>query len=546
MVRCFWIARTALVAALLCQSGFAASEEAVNQQRARDQRVLVDSGIPPTPAGALAYLESLIPVGDPNAVIDALIVQLGDDEFERREQAASKLLSLPSLPRTKLETALQSDDAEIRWRSRMVLGRLGATGNRPVFAALREVAAAPPSNTVDVLLRLAALETLESQQLALQQTLFKVTNESHIAQLMAATQSGSSHSRVAAAAALQRLSDMPGRDALVELLDSKHSRAALLAAKHLGNTGDRRALAALGKLLTSEDLVVASESANFISALVGRDFGYPPYGDAAMRQKAAAEMQRWLAAEGANAPLTFPVAEPVIVRGDLAGNTLVATGTLGHVVELDTKGNEVWRYPIVAWGAEKLPNGNVLIASYQSNQVLEVNKHGMIVWNRTGINAMRAKPLADNHLLIADFGGSRVLELNEDHQDVWSVKTPENCFDAERLPNGNTVFCCPNLIREVDSEGQTVRDLAIEGRANSIQVLANGRWLVANFGKGQVQEYDRDGKLVWTFAEPNPCDAFRLRNGKTLVATNRRGIEIASDGKTVREIMPTQYGCLRQ
>lgn len=546
MVRCVCLACTAFVAASLWQTAFAATEEAASQQRARDQRVLAESGIPPTPAGALAYLESLVPVGDPNAVIDALIVQLGDDQFERREQAALKLLSLPSLPRAKLETALQSDDAEIRWRSRMVLGRLGATGNRPIFAALREVAADPPSNTVDVLLRLAALESLEAQQLALQQTLFKVTNEDDIAQLKAATASGSSLSRVTAAAALQRLSDVPGRDALAELLNSKHPRAALLAAKHLGNTGDRRALAALGKLLTSEDLVVASESANFISALVGRDFGYPAYGDTAMREQAATEVQRWLAAEGANAPLTFPVAEPVIVRGDLAGNTLVAAGNLGYVVELDTKGIEVWRYPIVAWGAEKLPNGNVLIASYQSNQVLEINKHGTIVWNRTGLNAMRAKPLADGHILVADFGGHRVLELNEDHQDIWSVKTPDNCFDAERLPNGNTVFCCPNLVREVDSEGQTVRDLAIEGRANSIQVLANGRWLVANFGKGQVQEYDRDGKLVWTFAESNPCDAFRLRSGKTLVASNRRGIEIASDGKTIREIIPTQYGCVRQ
>jgi hypothetical protein len=533
------------VAPIFLAAGPAAAEED-DSRRLRDYKVLEEFEIKATPEGALAYLESLIPAGDPNALTDTLIGQLGHDDYERREQAATRLLAMPSLPRGKLEAAQQSTDPEIRWRARVILGRLGTTGNRAMLAALREVAQAPPSKTVEVLLRLAAFDSLEAQQLGLHQTLVKVANESHLPQLQQASRGGPIFSRVAAAYALQHLSDEHGRDALASLLSDPNPRAVLAAAKYLGNTGDRRALPALGKLLLSDDLAAANEAASFLSALVDHDFGYSPYGDLEARRKATIEAQRWLAGEGVNKPLTFPVAEPVVARGDLAGNTLVATGTMGRVVELDAKGNEIWSFQIVSWSAEKLPNGNVLIASYQANQVLEVNKRGAVVWSHAGINAMRAKPLADGHILIADFGGYRVLQLNEDHQIVWTVKTPENCFDAERLPNGNTVFCCPNLIREVDSEGQSVRDLKIEGRANSVQVLANGHWIVANFGKNQVQEYDREGKVVWSFEENTPCDAFRLKNGKTLVASHNRAVEIAADGKTVREITEAKYGSVRQ
>jgi len=535
-----------LAAVVLFLPTISAAEPAEDSRRERDRQVLAEFGVPPTPEGALAYLESLVPVGDPNAMIDALIQQLGDDDFSRREQAAGKLLSLPTLPRAKLESAVQSDDAEIRWRARVVLGRLGSTGNRAMQAALREVAHAPPPGTVDVLLRLAAYESLEPQQSALHETLRKLGTEQDVARLEEATQAGPPFTRLAAALALQRFADEKGRSALAELLTSDQPRAVLVAAKYLGNLGDRRSLKPLSDLLQCDDLAVATESANFLSALVGRDFGFSAYGDIASREKSAADVKRWLATEGTSATLTFPVAEPVIMRGDLAGNTLVATGGMGRVVELDPTGKEVWRHDIVAWGAEKLPSGNVLIASYQANQVLEVDRHGAIVWSRGGMNAMRAKPLADGHILVADFGGKRVVELNEDRQETWSVKTPDNCFDAERLPNGHTVLACPNLVRQVDGEGQTVRDLAIEGRVNSVQVLPNGHWLIANFQKNAVQQYDRDGKIVWSFEETAPCDAFRMRSGKTLVASNRRAIELAADGKTVREICETRYGCARQ
>jgi hypothetical protein len=519
------------------------ADESAAKRRQRDEKVLADFGIPPSPDGALRYLSSLVPDDDPNAAIDRLIEQLGSDRFEDREQAAARLLSLPTLPRDKLEAALHSHDAEIRWRARVVLGRIGVGGNRALAAALRIVASDPPKEAVDVLLRLASIETVEPQRLGIHETLAEIVTPNDAPTLEAALKHRLPFIRVAAAYALLKVNENRGRDALGENLASKDARCALIAAQYLGNLGDRRALPALVRLMSEEDPVVACDSASFLSALTNQDFSFAPLGD---RQAMIEQAQRFVKEEGATTPLTFPVAEPVIARGDLAGNTLVATGALGKVIELDATGKEVWRFDIVAWSAEKLPNRNVLIASYQSNQLLEVNGNGAVVWSRNGINAMRAKPLPNGHLLVADFGGYRVLELNEDREEVWSFKTPDNCFDAERLPNGHTVFCCPNLIREIDAEGRTMREVVIAGRANSLQVLANGHWLVANFSKNAVEEYDRAGKPECLLEEPSPCDALRLRSGKMLVASTRRAIEVSADGKTVREITETKYGCARQ
>jgi HEAT repeat protein len=546
MTRRFSLRLLSIAAGLLLFPSLGFSFDAVAEKNERDRAILRELGVDPTPKGALQYLESLLPTGDPYAAIDALILQLGDPQFARREQAIAKLLSLPTLPRAKLEAATRSDDAEIRWRAHAVLARLGIAGNRALLAALRQIADDPPAGSAQVLVGLASSEPLESHQLALHESLRQSARESDLPYLEQASRAGTNSSRLAAAYALERLSPDKGRHALAELLVASEPRVALQAAKYLGNVGDRRCLASLADLLGNDDPLIAEESANFLTSLSGQDFSFSHHGDAASRQKAREAVLRWIRTAGATAKLNFPVSDPVIRRGDLAGNTLIATGGIGRVVELDPAGKEVWRYDVNAWSAEKLTNGNVLIASYQSNLVLEVNPYGTVVWSKEGINAMRAKPLAASHVLVADFGGQRVLELNEDHEIVWQTKTPDNCFDVERLPNGNTVYACPNLVREVDREGETVRTLSVEGRINSVQVLPNGHWLVANFQRDTVEQYDREGKLVWKFSEPGPCDAFRLRNGKTLIATSRRAIEVSADGSDVQEVLETRYGCMRR
>jgi hypothetical protein len=159
---------------------------------------------------------------------------------------------------------------------------------------------------------------------------------------------------------------------------------------------------------------------------------------------------------------------------------------------------------------------------------------------------MTAKPLANGNFLISDFNGKRVVEMARDKSIVWEQPTEQECFDSDRLPNGNTIFGCPNLVREVTPEHELVREWKIEGRLNGFQALPSGNILVANYGAGEVYELTPDGRRVWSFKEPSPCDVFRLPEGSTLISTGARIIEIGPDDKLIRVICDAQYGSARR
>jgi hypothetical protein len=78
------------------------------------------------------------------------------------------------------------------------------------------------------------------------------------------------------------------------------------------------------------------------------------------------------------------------------GNTLVTLTHGNKVVEMDAKGKIVWKLtnddlegkPLAdPCGAQKLPNGNVVIASYGTRgpvKILEVSPEKKVVWSYTG------------------------------------------------------------------------------------------------------------------------------------------------------------------
>jgi hypothetical protein len=66
-----------------------------------------------------------------NSEIDSLIVQLGDDDWAKREQATKALAALGLLAKSKLETASNHKDAEIAFRAERILADL----NKPAAPA---------------------------------------------------------------------------------------------------------------------------------------------------------------------------------------------------------------------------------------------------------------------------------------------------------------------------------------------------------------------------------------------------------------------------
>ncbi|MFQ5789613.1 MAG: hypothetical protein ACE5JI_03965 [Acidobacteriota bacterium] len=127
----------------------------------------------------------------------------------------------------------------------------------------------------------------------------------------------------------------------------------------------------------------------------------------------------------------------------------------GFVRELDGEGNIVWavenlRWP---WKAQRLDNGNTLIADAGKNRVFEVNPAGEEVWavDSLGPEApelfdalgpVYCQRLADGDTLVSIRGLSKVVELDPSGKVVWEVgpELVKNQYSAVRLWNGNTLI----------------------------------------------------------------------------------------------------------
>jgi len=197
------------------------------------------------------------------------------------------------------------------------------------------------------------------------------------------------------------------------------------------------------------------------------------------------------------------------------------------VVEVNRKGETVWNYvskcPQVL-GCERLSNGNTLVAEQGPCQAVEVDPQGKVVHvtklltSQGGyhLQVRNIHKLKNGHVLAAHEGDGAVREYDADSNVVWEHKGMENTFDALRLDDGNTLIAggTQKRVVEVSPEGKVVWEFTAEDApelnltwVGSLQVLANGNYLIGNFLRGQegkgahAFEVTRDKKVVWTFTD---------------------------------------------
>jgi hypothetical protein len=511
-------------------------------------KTLREHDIEPSVAGARQYLRDLVPAAIQREQIDALIADLGHTEYARREAATAQLLRFPAVPIAELTQAAGQGDTETRWRARMILDRAEQESAHVMFAALKIVASEPGDDTARDILGILPLCRSPFLLQAAHHALRKSAGPNDVQMLRTRLASDDARDRIAGIIGLSGAMKQDLGE-LHPLLEDADDGVALAAARALGNVGDRAALAAFVRLLEADDPQIRSESIYQLSGLTGENLGFAAYFDQPQRADSVGRWKLWLADNSTDAKLTFPVEQNRSARGNLNGNTLIATGSARRVYEVTPGGETLWTYEIDSWSAEKLQSGNVLIASYSQNKVVEVDGQGQEVWSMESISAMTAKPLHNGNYLIADFSGRRVVEVSrEGKRIVWEHVTPEECFDADRLANGNTIYGCPNMVQEVTPDRKLVREWSIAGRLNGFQALPNGNIIVANYGANKVYELTPppDSKTLWELDESQPCDVFLMPDGNMLVTTASRIIEVGPDRKTVREIGKAQYGSARR
>ena len=141
------------------------------------------------------------------------------------------------------------------------------------------------------------------------------------------------------------------------------------------------------------------------------------------------------------------------------GNILIADEGNNRVIEVTKAKQIVWRYGKVNGGplnapafASRLPNGDTLVADGGNNRVVQVDKAGHVVWNyatdaRVGsVSApapSQAVRLRDGRTLISDQFNDQVIAVNKAKHVVWSygqIGVPGNGPGQLNAPYGAKVI----------------------------------------------------------------------------------------------------------
>jgi outer membrane protein assembly factor BamB len=201
-----------------------------------------------------------------------------------------------------------------------------------------------------------------------------------------------------------------------------------------------------------------------------------------------------------------------------------------RIVEVDMNGKLVWEYQIpsmlftgfrrknnIVMDVEKLPNNNILF-NIQKKGIYEVDRHGNVVWSHLDEEASHdADRLPNGNTLYirgwVDKGEKHVIEINSEGKVIWS-------WDGLKQFNRSPFI-------EMYKQGWI--------HANAVTRLRNGHTLISLRNFARVVEVNPDGDVVWSYkfkARAHPHEPEILSNDHMLVALTAANLALEIDRKT--------------
>jgi HEAT repeat protein len=527
----------------MIRAGFVAAIVAVGSSslRAQDaaqmhEELLLKYGIQPSAESIREYLQQLHPGIDAQRRIQALVEQLGDDDYFVRDRATRQLLRLPRGATEILRKALESDDPEVRWRADQVLKNTSTTTSQVLNAAFSVIEKRKIKGlTTDLLQTIPYCDSQTLKQSAYR-ALSATAQEADAPLLRENLKYEDPDLRIAAIEALVALLGEAAVSDIAPLRKDVDDQSALIAARHLLNFGDRSALNDLVRLLESPTLKVRLQAVRALRAASGKSFHFIAYEEDASRAEAINAWQNWVANQSAIAELAIPLSHrPVELE-----RTLFCNYSENKIYELDESGKQIWEAAVGPhpWAIQGLTNGHRLVGAYSARTVTEYDATGELVWqtDRLPGGPMSVQRLENGNTLIACSDSEKVLEIDRTKKVAWEATISGRPTHAVRLENGNTLVCLQNgnSVVEVNQKGKTIWEIKNVVSPMSVQRLENGNTLVASIGRGAAIEYSRNGEEIDVIdGYRNPYYAQRLSNGNTLIADNGGIRERTPTGKDV-------------
>ena len=481
------------------------------------------------------------------------VSRLGNDDFETRERAGAALIRAGRKALPYLRSAEHDKDPErARWASRCIEEIENEKNLSLVAAVVRVLEERRPEGTAAALLDYLPANDDEAVESAVLRALAAVAVKDGVPApvLLAALNDKEPLRRVAAAHVLGRSAPRQ-RPAVRRLLADTEARVRFEAADALARTGDKDAVPVLIALLGDGPLALGWRAQEILYRIAGDKA--PPVTlsdeDPARRAQVADAWRGWWQEAGPTTDLA-----KINFEEALQGVNLICEEGKGdpRVWACRADGKPLWEIKgVLAWDAQLLTNGHVLIAEHSAQQVTERDPSGKIVWSKkvTTGNLTTCQRLPNGNTFIGTF--NELLEVDPTGKTVYSYKNPSGGLiaRAHRLRNGHLLFACDgSKIVELDAKFKPIRTINIPANGDSwisVEPLPGERFLVAAYGSHKVTEIDAAGKLLWQCDTQTPMSAVRLANGNTLVSCDRGNAVIEYDraGKEVWKLKLASSVC---
>jgi hypothetical protein len=522
---------------------------------ANDVKTLRAVGLPSEAPALLDYFRKLtLPTADPKK-IETLIRQLGDDDFDTREEAFSSLAAIGAAATTGLKQYETSTDAELRKRVLDLKRRIEVKAEPAVqAAAARMIGRAKPQGAADTLLAFLPFAVDGTVVDEIAKTLGNVAVAGGKVEpvVVKALSDSVAVKRGAAAEALVRAKVEDQLPAVRNLLKDNDPEVRLRTALALVSRREKEvvpilidALAVLppDKLWPAEEVLIrlAGEKAPAVS--LGSN--------EATRKAARDAWQQWYTEHKATIDLARLESPDILL-----GYTVLVHQTLNRIVGGKFKGvtyevQEIKADKSVRWkfevntqvvDAQVVAENRVLLAEFQMQRISERDFKGNVLWEKqVGGNPISVQRLPNGNTFVVKNNG--MSEFNRKGEEVYSyVHQQFNLVRGKKLRNGEVAFIVnqgQGMYTRLDSKNQVIKSFnvnPVNSIFGSMDVLPNGNVLVPDWQRQRVVEYDKDGKELKSINNVQwPLACHRLPNGNTLVTTQNPGrvIEFNANGTEV-------------
>ena len=255
-----------------------------------------------------------------------------------------------------------------------------------------------------------------------------------------------------------------------------------------------------------------------VSARAGHPFLCCDYGGGKVASVAADGKIEW----------EYPCKSPQDIWRLPNGNTLFCF--VNGAIELSPEQKIIWEYKaptdvkVEVHACQPLPDGTVMIVECGTSRIIEVGRDGKITKEIKLTTAPEVKlhnqfrgtrKLANGHYMVTFKGEGKVVELDGNGKVLREIKVPGDPHGAWALPDGHLLVTCGDghKVIELDAQEKVVWELNENDLpGNPLRLMAgaqrlpNGNTVFCVYlGHGhigeqpQVIEVTRDKKVVWQF-----------------------------------------------